>query len=199
MKEEYLYLLIGVIALVVFAFQTVLTFLGGDGADHLGSMDHSDIGGSDFSQVDSHHGQLGHHDDDSGFGFLRFFTLRNLSAFTLGYGFAGYASLRTGFPSLAAAVVGLAAGSGFVWAMYKLMRVLNTLESDGTMDPRDAIGLAAEVYLEIEENSPGKITVRFGGVQREFPAVYPRPGRLERGTIVRIIDYDGNFFTVDRD
>ena len=143
MQEKSIYLIIGLIALILFAVQTVLTFLGGDSPDGLGADDHSDSGRADSGQTDSHGHHAGHQ-DDSGFSFLRFFTLRNLSAFALGYGFGGYASLRSGFPSLAAALTGMAVGSVFVWAIYKLMVFLHTLESDGAPEMRGAIGLSAE-------------------------------------------------------
>lgn len=192
LSEEAIYLIIGVASLILFGVQTLMTFLGGDAHDVDGSLDHGHI-----DHGDAHHD--GHGDDgDHGLSFLRFFTLRNLIAFALGYSWVGFASLKSGFPSVLTVILGIGAGLFFVWIIYKLMRVLTRLESDGTADMDEALGQVGEVYLEIEENSPGKILVQLRGVKRELPAVNLHPGRLEKGSAVRILDYDGNYFSVER-
>ncbi len=193
MSEESIYLIIGVVSLILFGVQTLMTFLGGDGHDADGSLDHGHI-----DHGDGHHDGDGDHDDHHGLSFLRFFTLRNLIAFAMGYSWVGFASLKSGFPSVLTVLLGIGAGVLFVWMIYKLMRILNRLESDGTADLNEALGQVGEVYLEIEENSPGKILVLLRGAKRELPAVNMHPGRLEKGSAVRILDYDGNYFSVER-
>ena len=201
MSESTLYLIIGIFALVLFGIQTLLTFLGGGGHDGQVGFDHGGIdhGGLDHGDSQSDNGSdTGHDGHQASATFLQFFTLRNLIAFALGYGWVGYASLLTGMSSLVAVVLGIISGVLLVWVIYKLMRVLYRLESDGTTKMSEAVGKIGEVYLEIDDNSPGKILVLLRGAKRELPAVNYRGGRLERGTQVRILDYDGSHYAVER-
>ena len=195
MADSDVFLYIGLTALVLFIIQTAISFLAGhgDGGDggHDGHMvvDHDHDGG--------HHDGDGH-DHDNPLGFLRFFTLRNMVAFAMGYGWVGYASVKTRLPDLVAVLLGIAAGIFFVYAIYKLMRALHGLESDATARLEDAIGQIGEVYLEVGDESPGKVTILLGGAKQELPAIHGHPGTLKRGTPVRVVDYDGNFLLVER-
>ena len=203
MSEATIYLSIGVFALVLFALQTLMTLLGGDGHDGQSDFDHGGLDHGGIDHGDSHQDggtdeAHGEHQEHPSLAFLRFFTLRNLIAFAMGYGWVGYASLQTGLSSLLALVLGVICGVLLVLVIYKLMRVLYKLESDGTTKMSEAVGQIGEVYLEIDDHSPGKILVLVRGVKREFPAVNYQGGRLEKGAKVRILDYDGSFFAVEQ-
>lgn len=188
MTDSGIFLIIGVTALVAFAIQTLISFMTGhDDVD--GFADADQLAEDAPDDGDEHHGPMQ---------FFSFLTIRNLIAFTLGFGWVGYASTRTGFSGPLAVVLGTGAGLIFAWTMYKLMKVLHSLESDATVKLEDAIGQTAEVYLEISENSPGKVMIQLGGALMEMPAVSPHPGLLARGTIVRVIDCEGKFLTVER-
>ena len=59
MQEADLYLIVGLTALLVFAIQTAMTFIGGDGGDGLGD-DHGDFDSGDLDSDGSgdDHGDL---------------------------------------------------------------------------------------------------------------------------------------------
>jgi membrane protein implicated in regulation of membrane protease activity len=211
MMDSDVFLMIGIVALAAFLIQTVVSLvmggdhghdgghgasmdhgggLGHDGADH--GMDHGGDGRGDHA---GHADSDGHHD---AWAFLKFFSIRNLVSFALGYGWIGYASLKTGLPGIVAVLLGLAGGVGFVYAVYLLMRGLHSLEEDGAIRLEDAIGRTGEVYLEIDDDSPGKINLKLGGANQEMTAVHAHPGRLDRGTLVRVLAVEGSRFIVEK-
>ena len=192
MFDSDVFLAIGLVSLAIFIIQTIISFVAGDG--------HHDASGHDMAghDIGGHDGSMDGDAEHHGLDFLKFFTIRNLVSFALGYGWIGYASLKSGLPGFLAILLGLAGGVVFVYAVFKLMTGLHSLEEDATMDLDDATGRTGEVYLEIDEHSPGKVLIKLGGAVNEMTAIHAHPGKLERGALVRVIGREGNYLMVER-
>ena len=195
MFDSDVFLAIGLVSLAVFIIQTIISFLAGDG--HHDASGH-DMGGHDVGGHDGHDGMTDGDAEHHGLDFLKFFTIRNLVSFALGYGWVGYASLKSGFPGFLAIILGVLGGLVFVYAVFRLMTALHSLEEDATVDLDQATGRTGEVYLEFDENSAGKILIKLGGAVSEMTALHAHPGKLERGALVRVVGREGNYLMVER-
>ena len=141
---EKAFCLIGSISNLLFVFYLLFYAAGGDHSDH------------DF--------------DDGHFSIL---SIRGLLAFGMFMGWTALVASRSGVPSLFAALSGVAAGWVAAWLAWRLMRLMLTWQSSGTLDMTNAIGKSADVHLFIPESGKGtgKITIEIQGALRELDAV----------------------------
>lgn len=82
----------------------------------------------------------------------KFFSVRALTAFLVGFGWAGALFLRDGKSLAAATFIAVLVGTIFMGVLLLLMRLLMSLRSSGTLDYANAIGETGHVYVTI----PGK-------------------------------------------
>ena len=146
---EGFFLLATIVGGVVFAIQLVMLFTGVAG----------DV---DFdADVDMGGGDVGHAGADVSFKVL---SLQGLSAFFLMFGLVGLAlhnqSKAGNGISLAGAFV---AGWVSTWVIARIFRTFSRLQSSGTLDMSQAAGVSGIVYLNIEPNKPGKVTITVRG------------------------------------
>ncbi|MEM7309079.1 MAG: hypothetical protein AAF682_20515 [Planctomycetota bacterium] len=151
----------------VLLIQTLLLFLGFDGGD------------ADFDfEADADIG-------DGSFGVL---SVRALISFVTFFGLAGWSAIAAGWGRLAS--VGVAAAAGFSTMIFVawVMRLQMKLQSQGNIDPKNAIGKAATVYLRIPagRKGQGKITVSIQGRSAEFTAVTSGE-EIPTGASVRVV------------
>lgn len=174
---ETVYLGCAAVGGTVLVLQTLMLFFGG--ADHgdvggVGHFDHGDIG-----QADS-----GEHTHDTAFGLL---SVRTGAAFLCFFGLMGWGGTSAGwgtFPTMGAA---LAAGLLMLALVGWLFSVQKKLYAAGNVDPRNAIGRSARVYLRIPAGNTGKgkITIALQGRTVEFNAL--TQGReIATGSEVRV-------------
>lgn len=145
----------------ILVVQTVmLLFGGGDHDADVGHVDHTEMGAADSGEA---HGQ------GTGFGL---FSVRTVAAFLTFFGLAGWAGLNAGWSGGATIAVALAAGFAMLLAVAWLFHAQKKLASAGNLDPRNAVGRTARVYLRIPEKNSGKgkITVALQGRTVEFNA-----------------------------
>lgn len=157
---------------VLFIIQTIATFVGGGDHDH--SVDHDHAGG-DHSHDGDH---ATHH---------QFFSLRNLTNFMLGFGWAGI-SLYSALPAVLLVPTAFIVGIAFVMMYFVIIRQLMKLSEDNTFKIANTIGKIGEVYLTIPENhsGTGKILISAGGSVHEIDAM-TESGRIASGTIVQVV------------
>lgn len=144
----------------VLVIQTVMLIFGGGDHDAGGGSDHPEIGHSDS-------GEHGGHD-----AALNLLSIRSVAAFLTFFGLAGWGGTNAGwgaFPTIGASVL---AGSVMLVAVAWLFSLQSRLFSQGNLDPRNAVGLTARVYLRIPAGNAGKgkITVSIQGRTHEFAA-----------------------------
>jgi len=151
----------------VLVLQLLLLFFGGD----------TDVdAGMDVDEV---------HTDGDHLGFL---SIRAIAAFLTFFGLTGWWGSVGEWgtvPTLAAAV---GSGSLMMAVVAWLVSLQRKLYSQGNIDPANAVGRAAKVYLRIPGSSSGKgkITVTVQGRAKQYEAVTDGP-ELATGSEVRVV------------
>ena len=152
----------------VLVLQTVMLLLGGGDHEADGDVGHHDV-----------------HDGDPAFTLL---SVRTGAAFLAFFGLAGWGGLRAGWSTPASLGAALGAGTVSLFAVAWLFSLQRKLHSEGNLDPRNALGKSARVYLRIPGTNAGrgKITVAIQGRTAEFNAA-TRGAELATGSEVRIV------------
>ena len=161
------YIVCALVGGVVLLLQTLLLFLGFDGGDADFDFDADlDVG-------------------DGSFGVL---SIRALISFLTFFGLTGWGALEAGWGHFASIAVGTLSGLAVMVLVAWVMRLQMKLQSRGNIDPRNAIGQTATVYLRVpaKNNGQGKITVSIQGRSAEFIAV-SSGGEIPTGAAVRIV------------
>lgn len=161
----------------VLVLQTLMLLFGGGGD---GDVDHDiahDIG------HDAHDGHDAAHD-----GTFQLLSVRTGAAFLAFFGLAGWGALRAGWTPMAALGAALGAGTVSLVGVAWLFSLQRKLHSAGNLDPRNALGLSARVYLRIPgaHSGKGKITVAIQGRTAEYEAATAGP-EIPTGSEVRVV------------
>jgi hypothetical protein len=148
--KTFWYIALGVS--IIFLIQTVMTFVGMDGADGV----EADFDGDMDTDV---HGPF------------QVFSLRNLINFLLGFGWTGVAFYHTWENKFLVVLVAFIVGVSFVAFFFWLLEQTKKLAQDNTMKITDAVGKTASVYLTIPIGGKGKVHVVIAGATRELEAI----------------------------
>ncbi len=186
---------IAIAATVVLVIQTILLLFGmGFDADTDGvEMDSSD--GVDFDidgdpdLPEAHlEGETAFHDMDAHEG-LRLFTVRGIVAFFAVGGWTGLL-LSKYMNNLLAVLLAFVAGNIALVGIALLMKVFYQLQDKGNLEPANAVGKVAKVYLTIPPagSGQGKITVMLQERLVELDAAGTTKKPIPTGAIVRICD-----------
>lgn len=176
-----LFMLCAVVGGTVLVFQFVLTLLG---FMHFGG-DLGDLSVDDASGAES----LDHMASGTAAWLLSFISFRSLTAAATFFGLFGLAMRSSGAsPSLqlsSAIVAGLAA----MYAVHGMMRIMQKLAQDNTMQIKRAIGKVGTVYLQVpgENRGTGKVHVTVQGRLEEFEATTLSRDNLPVGAKVVVI------------
>lgn len=172
--EIQIYYALGIAATAVVVLQLLLTLIG------LG--DHgADAGDADMGGPVEHPGGL------------QLLSVRTVSAFFVGFGWAGVAAIQHGWGGLAAALPAAGSGCVFVAVVFFLMRSLYGLRHSGTLDYRNAVGQIAAVVLPVPAAlaGSGQIEVMIQGRVVVAQAQTRGAARLENRAQVKVVDVVG--------
>lgn len=165
--ELQVFYTIGITAFLVTAIQTLLTLvgLGGEAAD------------LEFDLPEDGH--------STGIGL---FSVQTISAFFLGFGWAGAIALELDLHILVAVFIAFNAGGILMAAMYFMLVGLLSLQSSGNLNYTTAVDSTAEVYVTIPSNRQGngKIQVMVGGRLITADAETDAPSAINPGQNVRV-------------
>lgn len=127
------------------------------------------------------------------FAGLKLFTLRGVVAFLAVAGWGGLWLLNMGLHPVFAVFLAIAMGFWAMLLMALFLRVALHLQSDGTMDLRNALGRAGTVYLTVPANraGAGKVTVLFQDQLQELDAVTDETEHLVTGTEIVVVGISG--------
>lgn len=185
-----------VLGTVFFLIRLSLMLVGGDGdMDADSDMDlHADVDMDLHADADTHHAA----DSSGAFQILSFQTI---ATFLMGFGWAGLGGFKgAGWSAGWSVLFGVGAGSGLVWLLAKLLKLVYGFQSSGTVSIKDALGTEGQVYVTIPAARAGRGQVRLviGDRQRYFNAVTDESA-IESKTRVKIIAVnDDNSVTVTR-
>ena len=176
---------IAVPATLLLVLQLALSLLGLGG--HEGDLEAEADGDFDAEDFDADDPDSGEADHD-GFA-LRMLSLRGILAFFAVYGWAALAVSRAGHPWLAAMLVGLVLGAAAMVLVAAAMTLILGLQTDGTVDRRNAVGLSGSVYLTIPARrlGSGKVHVVIQEKLTECDAVTDEAEPLPTGTEVTVV------------
>jgi hypothetical protein len=174
---ESVYLACAAAGGTILIVQTGMMLFGGAGHDgDIVHADHPEIG---------HSGSGDHPGGDSGLSLL---SVRSVAAFMTFFGLAGWGGTSSGWGTFPTIGVALAAGAVMLFAVAWLFSLQGRLYSQGNLDPRNAVGQSARVYLRIpgQNAGKGKITVSIQGRTHEFSAWTAGP-EIPTGREVKVL------------
>jgi hypothetical protein len=157
---------------------------GGDVAHDFGGDFHAGDVHADASH-DSHADAADHHDTNWLFRMLSFRAIVAALAF---FGLAGLASDSAQIPLPLTLLIALAAGFAAMYAVYWVMRGIQSLQAEGTVRIDRALGRVGTVYLHIPANETecGKIQINLQNRTMEYLAMTSGP-EIPTGTVVEVV------------
>ena len=159
----------------VLVLQTLLMMLGvGDG--HPG--------------MDLHHGgEAGgaHEGSDHPDQVFSLFSIRAIAAFLTFFGLTGWLGTSKDWDSTVTLVAAVLAGLAMMVLVAWMMKMQSKLQSQGNLEPKNAVGLSGRVYLRIPAANGGfgKVQVKLQGRTAEFSAC-TAGAELATGALVRL-------------
>lgn len=138
-----------------------------------------------------------------GLALARYFSLKNIVLFFMGFSWTGIVGLRGGRPAGPSALLGLLVGLILAFSFMKLFRWISGLNQSGNLSAQavyTTIGNRGKVYLPLPagKSGSGKIMVEIQGRLRELPAMVEGEG-LPTGTPVRVVGVDESVLIVEPD
>ncbi len=177
-------------ASVILLIQIIMTLVGMGGGGDADFDGDADFGGD--AEPDGVFGDddpaMPDADSFNGGGALNLFSFRGIIAFFVTFGWVGLAVESSGSPAWVSLLVGFAAGVLMMFAVALLLRALFRLQSDGTVNPRNAVGVSGTVYLTIpaKRGGKGKVNLLVQGAYREFDAVTDSEEPIKTGAEVTV-------------
>ncbi|MCP3914271.1 MAG: hypothetical protein GY711_01810 [bacterium] len=135
-------------------------------------------------------------DASDGFGLI---SIRSIASFLVFFGLSGLWGTEEDWGGGKTLAVAFGSGTAMLVIVAWLMAMQSKLSSEGNVQPENAIGNTATVYLGIpsENSGKGKITVAIQGRTHEY-AAFTRGPKLPTGTTVRVVSLSaGNTFEVE--
>ena len=218
---EHVLLYIAVPATLILVIQTVLLFVGGgmdDGGAGSADADGLPGGDADFDAAadldadgsfdpDGGEAEIGEeigesaesHEGRASSG-LHVLTVRGVVAFLTLFGWGGLCLYQMGLPGFLAVFIAIPIGFAGMVGIALIVREALRLQYDGTLDPRNALGLPGEVYLTVPpaRSAPGKVNVLVQEQLREFEAVTDSAAPIPTGASVTVVGLaDGDTLVVE--
>ncbi len=128
--------------------------------------------------------------DADGGGGVGILSVRTVTAFFAGFGWAGVAALESGLALPPTLLIATAVGGAFMAGVFFLMRTLYGLRYSGTLDYRNAVGQVGNVYLRVPAAmaGPGQIEVMIQGRLCTVQAFTRAAQPLESRSRVKVVD-----------
>jgi hypothetical protein len=123
---------------------------------------------------------------DSDFSF-QLLSMQGLTAFFMMFGLVGLATFKAGVAVAISIASGVLAGLFAVWVISWLFSQMKRLQSDGTLNVQNAVGVSGSVYLNILEGKSGQVRVSVQGALKIFDAVSADKGIIETGEKIRVV------------
>lgn len=157
------------IGLAAAAVALVLAIMGFIGMEHHDAMDAVDM------------------NLDHGGGGI--FSVKPLTGFFLGFGWAGGVALEAGWSLLGALAAAGVAGASIMALIVAMFRAIYAMRSDGTMRINDALGAIGTVYVSLPpaKAAGGQVTVNFKGRQETLAALNSAGHVVPSGEKIKVV------------
>jgi len=147
--------------------------------------------------VADHHAIHGDADGDIDPG-ARLLSIHGVSAFLMMFGLVGLALLReSGVPGVGALTIALLAGGAAMWGIAQAFRLMDRLQSSGTLDLRRAIGEEGVVYLTLRPGHGGQVQVAVQGRLGVYEALSEDDREIATGASIRVVDVRSGLLVVE--
>lgn len=197
--EAQIFACMAIPATLILLIQTIMMLIGigddnGDGVFGEGSalhdtphdleLDSDGVFGEGFTHGDT---------DISGLEGLRILSVRGIIAFFVVFGWLGVVLEGAGLNLVLNLAISFAGGLLTMLLIALLMKWVLKLQSNGTMDIRNALGCSGRIYLTVpmKRNGQGKVNVTVQGQYREFECVTDDPDPIATGAQVTVIGITG--------
>lgn len=122
------------------------------------------------------------------------FSIKPLTGFFLGFGWAGGIAMDNGLSLLAALAIACLAGASLMAVVVLMFRAIHSMKSDGTMQVQKAVGAVGTVYITVPANKAagGQVVVNFSGRQETFAALSGAVQPIASGEKVRVVSLVDN-------
>jgi len=118
------------------------------------------------------------------------FSVKPLTGFLLGFGWAGGIALGSGLGILAATAIAVGAGLSVMGLVVGLLRLILGMRSDGTARISDTLHESGTVYVTVppDRQAGGQVTVHFRGRQETYMALNRSNRPILSGERVRVVE-----------
>ena len=118
------------------------------------------------------------------------FSVKPLTGFLLGFGWAGGIALGSGLGILAATAIAVGAGLSVMGLVVGLLRLILGMRSDGTARISDTLHESGTVYVTVppDRQAGGQVTVHFRGRQETYMALNRSNRSIPSGERVRVVE-----------
>lgn len=122
------------------------------------------------------------------------FSVKPLTGFFLGFGWAGGLALDSGLPLAVAIGIALFAGGMLMAVVLVMIRAIYAMRSDGTVQVQKAVGAVGTVYVTVpaDKAAGGQVVVNFSGRQETFAALCAAGRPIASGEKVRVVSLVDN-------
>lgn len=171
---------IAIPATVIFAIQTIMTFVGLDSSEGLEADFDSNLDGGDAP--------------------FQLFSFRNLINFLLGFGWAGISFFGIIENNTILIITAVIIGIAFVYIFFLIISQILKLGEDASFKTAETLSKTAEVYLTIPGNmeGKGKILISIKGSVRELDAM-THGEKIASGATVKVVSIEnGSVLIVDK-
>ncbi len=195
-----------VIGGTLFILRTIMLLVGGGFGDHDlhssfdGDFDgdiHTDFDadvhdGHDFHlDADDHADHTDHADSDSDISF-KLLSLQGLTAFLMMFGLVGLALLKANADIILILAGGVVAGYLSVRLIGLIFSQASRLQSEGTLDIQNAVGLTGLVYLTVPAQGTGQVQITVQGTRRIIDASSKGEQVIKTGEKIRVTGVHGS-------
>ena len=162
----------------------------------VGMGDHDGDAGGGHDGADALHAPDG---DGSPIHDFKMVSVHTLTAFLLMFGLVGFLLLRNEkAPPWVAGSVGAGVGLATMYVIAKMFQSSRKLQSDGTINPSDAVGVQGSVYLAIRPGEIGKVQITARGALKVFDArAKDSAAAFKTGDAVKVVEA-GDVLLVER-
>ena len=118
------------------------------------------------------------------------FSVKPLTGFLLGFGWAGGIALGSGLGILAATAIAVGSGLSVMGLVVGLLRLILGMRSDGTARISDTLHESGTVYVTVppDRQAGGQVTVHFRGRQETYMALNRSNRPIPSGERVRVVE-----------